>query len=94
MLDLKYPLRPHPEVVDTEVNAEEVALLHLQSKAYYSLNLTGARIWQYVKQGLSPREICRLLEKEFEVDAKQAQDSVSGLLEELLRQELVQATEP
>jgi Coenzyme PQQ synthesis protein D (PqqD) len=40
----------HPEVVDTELEAEETVLLHLESETYFSLNLTGTRIWQGLKQ--------------------------------------------
>ena len=56
--------RPHPEVVDTELEEQEVVLLHLESMRYYSLNLTGMRIWQGLKQGLSLQEISRRLQAE------------------------------
>ena len=65
---LDQKLRPHPDAVDTELDGDEVALLHLETKSYYSLNLTGMRIWQGLKQGLSLREISRLLQDEFRVE--------------------------
>jgi hypothetical protein len=34
-----------------------VVLLNLESKTYYSLNLTGTWIWQSLKQGLSVLEL-------------------------------------
>jgi Coenzyme PQQ synthesis protein D (PqqD) len=61
MLDRK--VRTHAEVVDTKLDDGEVVLLHLDSKTYYSLNLTAGRIWRGVKQRLSLKEISQLLER-------------------------------
>src|SRR5687767_752605 len=59
MMSLTQQFRPHPEVVDTTLEEQEVVLLQLESMRYYSLNLTGTRIWQGLKQGLSLGEISR-----------------------------------
>jgi hypothetical protein len=90
---LDQKLRPHPDAVDTELDGDEVALLHLESKSYYSLNRTGMRIWQGLKRGLSLREISRLLQDEFRVDAAVADRSVLELVGNLAEQNLVQAAE-
>ena len=86
MLDDK--IRPHPEVVDTKLDEGEVVLLHLETKTYYSLNPTGERIWQGVKDGVSLREISRRLQEEFDVDEANANGSVLDLVKELCEQEL------
>lgn len=86
MLDQK--LRPHSEVVDTKLDEGEVVLLHLETKTYYSLNLTGVRIWQGLKQGLSLKEISQRLQEEFNVDAGRADRSVVDLVNELCEQKL------
>lgn len=91
MLTWDQRLQPHPEVVDTEIGADEIALLHLETKHYFSLNLTGVRIWRAMQEGLSLREIARRLQDEFDVDAKQAERSVLGLLDELARHGLVES---
>jgi hypothetical protein len=83
--------RPHPEVVDTELEERELVLLHLQSLRYYSLNLTGMRIWQGLKQGLSLQEISHRLQAEFEVEGDRAERSVLALMAELRAQQLVQS---
>ena len=83
-------LRPHPQVVDTKLDEGEVVLLHLESKIYYSLNLTGDRIWHGLKQGLSLREISQRLQEEFDVDEDRANKSVLDLVDELSKQNLVQ----
>ena len=63
-------------------------LLHLDSKTYYSLNPTGERIWQGLKEGLSLREISRRLQEEFDVTTKTAARSVLDLVKELCEQKL------
>ena len=81
MLDEK--VRPHEEVVDTKLDDGEVVLLHLDSRTYYSLNPTGERIWQGLKEGLTLREISRRLQEEFDVDQDKANSSVLDLVKEL-----------
>ena len=90
MVELEQRVWPHPEVVDTTLDESEVVLLHLESKTYYSLNLTGERIWQGLKQGLTLKEISQQLKEEFEVDADQADRSVLNLVNELCQQNLAQ----
>ena len=80
----------NPEVVDTELEEQEVVLLHLESMRYYSLNLTGMRIWQGLKQGLSLQEISCRLQAEFAVEADRVEHSVVALVAELCEQQLVQ----
>ena len=90
MFTLEQHLRPHPEVVDTELDAGETVLLHLESKTYYSLNLTGRRIWQGLKEGVTLKEISRRLQEEFAVDEENANRSVLDLVNELCQQKLAE----
>jgi hypothetical protein len=83
-------LRPHPEVVATALENGEVVLLHLDSQTYYSLNLTGASIWESLTQGLTVREISQRLQAAFEVTPERAEQSVRTLVEDLLQQRLVE----
>jgi hypothetical protein len=87
-LDRRFRL--HPQVVDTKLDEGEVVLLHLDSKIYYSLNLTGERIWQGLKDGLTSKDISRRLQEEFDVDPEKADRSVHELVNELSQQKLVQ----
>lgn len=88
MRTLDDTVRPHSQVVDTKLDDGEVVLLHLESKTYYSLNMTGERIWQGRKDGLSLRDISRRLQDEFDVDAIEADRSVLDLVNELCDQKL------
>ncbi|MBI3606557.1 MAG: PqqD family protein [Nitrospirae bacterium] len=93
MVRLDQKMRPHPEVVDTEFESGEGVLLHLESKTYYSLNLTGMRIWRGLKQGLTLKEISHNLQTEFEVDEERAESSVLTVVGELSQQNLLQTPE-
>lgn len=88
MRTLDETVRPHPEVVDTKLDDGEIVLLHLESKTYYSLNSTGERIWQGLKEGLSLREVSQRLQEEFDVDGNEADRSVLDLVNELCEQKL------
>jgi hypothetical protein len=83
-------VRLDPEVVDTEIDEGEVALLHLGTKTYFSLNLTGARIWHHLKQGLSLSEVSLRLQEEFHVDGERATGSVNRLVDDLVRNDLAE----
>jgi len=93
MVTLAQTVRPHPDVVDTTLDTGETVLLHLDSKTYYSLNLTGTQIWQDLKQGLPLQEISRRLQARFEVEPERADRSVLALVEDLLQHQLVQPLE-
>ena len=81
-------VRPDPEVVDTEIDEGEVALLHLGTRTYFSLNRTAGRIWSHLKQGLSLQDASRRLQEEFDVDPAQADRSVDRLVDELVSNNL------
>jgi hypothetical protein len=83
MDNLDQRIHPHPQVVDTTLDDTEVVLLHLDSKTYYSLNLTGGRVWRGLKEGLTLREISDRIQAEFDVDADEANRSVLELADEL-----------
>ena len=83
-----FTVRPHPDVVDTEIEEGETALLHLGTRTYFSLNVTGTRIWQGLKRGLTVSEMSARLAQEFDVDGAHAEECVNGLVEQLVRHEL------
>ena len=90
MITLDQKIRPHPEVVDTELQGQETALLHLQSKLYFSLNPTGSRIWKGLKENLTLRQISDRLQREFIVEKEKADRSVLALVDELCQKKLVE----
>jgi hypothetical protein len=89
VITLDARVRPHDDVVDTELEAQETVLLHLNTKLYFSLNSTGTRIWKGLKRQQALGTISRQLQDEFDVDAEQAAASVLSLVTELEREGLV-----
>ncbi len=89
MLDPNSSFRPSPEVVDTTLPNGEVVLLQLGTKRYYTLNPTGARIWQWLAQRRSAGEMSSELQNEFDVSPDLAWQGVSDLLSALAEERLV-----
>ena len=90
MYSLTQIARPHPQVVATELGEKEMVLLHMETQNYFSLNVTGLRIWAGVQQGRSFGEISQQLCEEFQVESEQATTSVFNLIHELSQQNLIQ----
>lgn len=60
-------IKPSSDAVDSEVG-DETVVLHLKSGTYFGLDPVGTRIWDLLKQGLSPDAICATLAKEYDVE--------------------------
>ena len=67
----------------------EAVLLDLDTKRYYRLNATGARIWKALEQGLEPQQIVDALVAEFEVDEATARTELDRALSDLRARGLV-----
>jgi hypothetical protein len=90
LITLAQQVRPHPDVVDTALEAGETVLLHLEHVTYYSLNSTGTLIWEGLKQGMTLHAISVRLQQQYAVEAEQADRSVLALVHELTHHQLVQ----
>lgn len=89
MLSINTKLTPHGEVVSTTLDNGETVLMHLATATYYSLNQTGARIWDLLGEGLTLHEVAATLIAEYEVNDQQAQHSVLTLAQALAAQNLL-----
>lgn len=67
----------------------EAVLLDLETKRYYRLNATAARIWKGLEQSLEPPQIVNALVAEFTVDAATARTEVERALADLRTRGLV-----
>lgn len=85
-------VEPYPDVTCTEFEDEGV-LLNLETKTYYTLNKPGIYVWNLIKDGLSPGEIVQRVKKEFEIDEETAENNVSNLIDELVREQLVKVVD-
>lgn len=85
------PPQAHPNVVSTRLDDRQTALLHLDTKRYYSLNETGTRIWRLLEQGVPAPEMAAALAADYQVSLDRALGSVRALLAELRAEGLVAA---
>lgn len=86
-------LRPDDDVVSRRLE-DEVVLVHLRTDRIYSLNETGARLWELLREGCSPVEIEQRILEEFEGERKQVREEIDRLLSLLTREGLVSAGDP
>ena len=90
MVTLQTQLQPMPTVLATTLPNRETVLLDLHSNYYYSLNETGAHIWQGLSQGLTPDAISRQLMAYYTITLAEAEAAVLTLLRDLTTENLVQ----
>lgn len=67
----------------------EAVLLDLETKRYYRLNATAARIWKGLEQALAPDQIAAALVQEFAVDPTVARTELDRELGDLRANGLV-----
>ncbi len=82
------PLRPAPDVLFTRLN-EEAVLLHLETKQYFSLNETGALIWQCLHERCSLVETAARLAQAYDVDEDAARRCVERFVATLAQDDLL-----
>lgn len=79
----------NPDVVSTLLDNGEAVLMHMGTASYFSLNATGARIWQLLTTGLAPAAIAEQLAAEYAITPAQAHQSVLTLVGQLVDQQLL-----
>jgi hypothetical protein len=72
-----------PDNVLTAQLEGEAVLLDLQTKSYYRLNATAARIWKGVEDRLEPSQIVNVLMEEFAVARATAHAETERTLSDL-----------
>ena len=74
--------------VATSIGAE-TAVMSLKRGRYYAVGAVAERIWKMLEQPITPREICRRLQEEYDVSPGQCEAEVAAFLERLVEEELV-----
>jgi hypothetical protein len=72
-------LRPNKDVV-AQRYGDEMVLIHLETDRIFSLNRTGARLWELISAGHGEAETKRRMMQEF--DASEAE--LAGAIEDLV----------
>ena len=92
-LSLKRAVWPNERVLSIEFADGEFGLFDTRSDTEYRLNVTASHIWECLKQGIGLPEIGRRLACEFGIDGDVASRSLIDCIEQLLRLELVEASD-
>lgn len=78
-------------LIESEVDREIVAL-NIESGVCYGLNEVGSRVWGLLAKPIPISEVCAILTSEFEVERDICEAEVIDLIEHLLEEGLVTAT--
>ena len=76
------------EIIHTNVD-NETAMMSLENSEYYGLNPVGRRIWKQVETPVTVSELCRLLEREYNVEPERCRRSVLFFLTEMADKNLI-----
>ena len=77
-----------PTVV-AEVFDDEIVVIHLGSGTYYSLNQSGATIWQGLQQGFDLAALSQLLSATYAIAPDELAQIVPPFIDELLQEQLI-----
>lgn len=79
-------------VVHETIDGEAI-LIHMETGFYYSLEGTGSEIWGALAAGRGPEEIAEWLGARYDAKPEAIETAVSGLIEELCREGLLDEAE-
>jgi hypothetical protein len=84
--------RLHPDVLARKVG-DEMVLVHAARNNVFSLNRTGARLWELLSEGRTRAEAVEQLAAEFEVARETVEHEAVRLLAKLEREGLIERGE-
>ncbi len=79
-----------PDVIDERFD-EEYVIVNLRTGTYYSLNATGARIWDCLNAGASRAAILQEMERRYDAPPGMLEQHLETLLKEMEREQLIVA---
>ncbi len=69
---------------------DEIALLHCSTGHYYTLNPTGAAIWEYCGEGRSLQQILNFVRHEYQIENKILEEEIGCYLQELVQEGILE----
>jgi hypothetical protein len=87
---LTKPWRISEDAVANSVGGEMV-ILHLGNGNYYGLDAIGTLLWDGLKSGKLPIEVCDEILEHYEVEREAVETDIAQFLVELQQHELVEA---
>ena len=91
-IKLEVPLVAASNQVSSELGSEAI-ILGLGRGMYYGLNSVGTRVWQLLKQPVTPAGLRDQLIAEYEVEPSTCQADLLALLEQLFAEGLIEVAD-
>lgn len=88
---LARPLSPSPEAFENRVG-DETVLLHLGNGTYYGLDAVGTVMWEMLKRGMEPRQICQAIAESYAIPLEQVETDARRFLSDLKDHSIVAET--
>jgi hypothetical protein len=85
-------LKVRPDVASQRLD-DQIVLVDLRTNDVYSLNETGARLWELIGEGLDREGLLSRLDDEFDVPPERLVREVDTLLAELTAEGLLEVAE-
>ena len=93
MLTLQNRFRPREEEVASKVIDGEAIIINLANGVYYSMDKVGALVWDLLQSGYTLEEVIVAVTGHYDVLREQAESNVRELVQELVQENLVVASE-
>ena len=90
MIDLNVRLQPRSDNITAGIMDGEAILINLSTGVYYSMDSTGAVIWELVERQQSIGEIVAALSARFDTSGHQVLADVERIIGQLLEEQLVE----
>ncbi len=85
---LELPWQISSDAVANQVG-DETVILHLGNGTYFGLDTIGTSLWDGLKAGKTPSEVCDQITKEYDVDRATVEADMREFLAELAKNDLV-----
>jgi hypothetical protein len=93
MIVMTERFRPREEEVAAKVMDGEAILINLSNGIYYSMDKVGGFVWEMVESRQSVEEMVTGIVARYEVSREQAEADLALLMEELVQENLIAASE-
>jgi hypothetical protein len=93
MFNLHHCFRPRDEEVASKVIDGEAIIINLANGVYYSMDKVGALVWDRLQAGHTLDDVITAVTGSYDVPREQAESHVRDLVQELVQENLVVATE-
>ncbi|MEQ8718842.1 MAG: PqqD family protein [Acidimicrobiales bacterium] len=84
--------RPHQRVV-AKIVMDEAVIINLETGVYYGLPGAGSVVWALVAAGHSPAEVAERVASEYAVQSTSVRGDVAALVESLVDEQLIVASD-